>query len=165
MNLALNGNLGHHTRQRKESPLGLLIALIAANPKASEATHRAKFLAMLREEEYMDFAEAALDEWIRIKYSTALAAASPPSVSDIVRRATERKKKAEAENHATEKAKGLIGQRLLDYVMPNRKPLRDCTGGECMKFGGLFSRIGERVGKNRMVGDVLTSNEIAGLWK
>ena len=48
---------------------------------------------------------------------------------------------------------------LLDFVMPNDKELRDCTGTEVAKFGGKFVEIGQKAGK-RKVGAVLTDDDL-----
>jgi hypothetical protein len=49
---------------------------------------------------------------------------------------------------------------LLSLVMPNGKRLADCTGSECVQFGGWALKVGERVGPNRLVGDVLTEAQL-----
>lgn len=53
---------------------------------------------------------------------------------------------------------------LLDMILPNGKPLRDCTGTECAAFGGWFQVVGERVGKNK-VGDVLSEADLVELYE
>jgi hypothetical protein len=35
-----------------------------------------------------------------------------------------------------------------------------CTGAECARFGGFFTKISERVGANALVGDVLSSSDL-----
>jgi hypothetical protein len=41
-------------------------------------------------------------------------------------------------------------------LMPNNKAMRFCTGAQMKGFGVAYSRIGERVGDENMVGEVLT---------
>jgi hypothetical protein len=162
---ALNETKDNAERQRhaKESPLGLFISLIGEYRQAGEQARKAKFRALIQQDGYEEFLDAVIDEWMAIKYSTAERAAFPPPVADIVRRAKQRKQDAEKETQATASAKRLIGQRLLDYVMPNGKPLSQNTGAECTRVGGIFTMIGERVGVSRKVGDVLKAGDIATL--
>lgn len=148
-------------RDRKDSPLGLYIAVIREAPAADERAHRAAFNNLILSDGYEDFLEALIDEWQGLRYTTALQAAKPPTISDIKTKAEKRKKAREQLASATEQAKWLIGQRLLDLVMPNGKQLRHCTGAECVRFGGLYTRIGERVGAAGLVGKVLSEDELA----
>jgi hypothetical protein len=46
----------------------------------------------------------------------------------------------------------------LDFIMPNGKRLRDCTGTEVMHYGNCFCAIGRKAGK-RLIGDVFKTNE------
>lgn len=48
----------------------------------------------------------------------------------------------------------------LDFIMPDGKPLRDATGASVKVMGGIFAEIGERVGHNQRVGDVLTDADL-----
>lgn len=149
-----------HRRARKESPLGLLIACIQERLSLTEREHRQAFKRIISEEGYEDFVDAIVDEWMGIKYSTALRAAQPLSVREVrvnaERRAQERKSEAKRASNAKE----IIGARLLDIIMPNGKALRDCTGNECIKFGGFYTRIGEAVGGRSLVGNVLTAADL-----
>lgn len=49
---------------------------------------------------------------------------------------------------------------LLDLLMPNEKLLRDCTGAELERFGTGFQRIGQKTGKNNLVGSVLSEKQV-----
>jgi hypothetical protein len=73
---------------------------------------------------------------------------------------TKAETKTKLDEHIEKRAK-LI---LLDLLMPNGKALRDCTGTDCRKFGGWFSRIADRVGSKK-VGDVLSEKEVRGRRK
>ena len=58
--------------------------------------------------------------------------------------------------------------KLLEMIMPNGKPLRDCTGGECIKLsskiGGWLLRISKRVSKNQTVGEALNETQVRELY-
>jgi hypothetical protein len=53
---------------------------------------------------------------------------------------------------------------ILDLVLPNGKKLRDCTGKDCAKAGGLYAKIAGRVKPNQIVGQVLTEDQIRKMW-
>lgn len=150
-------------RRITENPLGLFISIIREAPKADQKAHRRALRGLLLSPGYEDFLDAVIDEWQRIKYSTALRAAVPPSTKEIKERVAQRKLAANREETAVEKAKALIGERMLNLVMPNGKPLRDCTGAECVAFGSYFTKIGQAVGPRRVVGKVLTADDLTRL--
>lgn len=54
---------------------------------------------------------------------------------------------------------------MLDLTMPNGKPMRDCTGGEMARFGNRFQKIAERVGKSKLVGSVLSEEQVRAVMR
>jgi hypothetical protein len=73
----------------------------------------------------------------------------------------EREARDEAISELADSVAEEIKARILDFVMPNNKPLRDCTGSEVAGFGRGFIKIAEKVGPDQRVGDVLTDKEAA----
>lgn len=78
-----------------------------------------------------------------------------------------RQRSAAAKQEATERTREQVARTssnlvdqivLLNLIQPNGKRLRDCTGVECGKFGGLFKKL-ERCGERR-VGDVHSEEEV-----
>ena len=53
---------------------------------------------------------------------------------------------------------------LLDLTMPNEKRLAECTGFECVKFGGWLGAVGKAAGK-QLVGKALTEKEVRAFWE
>jgi hypothetical protein len=53
---------------------------------------------------------------------------------------------------------------LLDFVLPNGKKLRDCTGSECAAAGGWLLKVAERVGADAIVGDKLSEVQVAKIF-
>jgi hypothetical protein len=151
------------SRQDRENPLGLFISIIREFPTADQTTHRRKLRNLLLSPGYEDFLDAVTDEWMRIKYSTAFRAAVPPSTKELRARAEVRKQEAAKANAAVAKAKALIGERLFNLMMPNGKPLHECTGAECVTFGGYFIKIGDAVGPREIVGKVMSASDITSL--
>ena len=65
-----------------------------------------------------------------------------------------------------EAAKAIVRQIvMLDLMMPNGKPMRDCTGSEMAQFGTRFKRIAEQVGRVRLVGEVLDEANVRRIMK
>ena len=81
-----------------------------------------------------------------------------------------RRKRSYSRPAAVNAAKARLRARLLDLVMPNGKPLRDCTGKDCERFGKAdeqrgrwLRRIATEVGPRRRVGVVLSERQLAEL--
>ncbi len=147
---------------KRARPLALLISVIRDQGGTNEVQHKIAFQRLLDENGYEDFRDAVVDEWIRIKYSTAFAAAHPPSVEELKHRAAANKAKQAAERKEIDKAKIRITT-ALSLIMPNKKTLARCTGAECILFGSWYVKIGERIGPTQLVGRVLTNQDLAAL--
>lgn len=143
----------------RANPLGLFISTIKAKPRADERAHKAAFKRLVKSDGYEDDLDRLIDEWLSIKYSTALTAAVPPTASEI------RKKVAAKQAQKETSARDRLGRAaalaakvrnvvMLDLDMPNGKKLRDCTGGELVKLGGRYQKLGEATGLRRHVGKV-----------
>jgi len=147
-------------RPHKENPLGLYIAVIKERMGASETTHKAAFKRLVLSEGYEDFIERIIDEWQSIKYSTALRAAEPIGIDEIRTAVARRRKDREAEVVMAKKAVKIIGSRLLDFVMPNGKKLRDCTFAYCGQIGGAISKVATHGKPNELVGKILSADQV-----
>ena len=146
-------------QRRHSNPLSLLISLIRdiGGTQQRESQHKAAFKQLLADPNYEEFRDAVIDEWVRIKYSTALQAAHPPTIAQLKQTwASKHAQHSDTVNALKAKIKG----RILKLVMPNGKALEHCTGAECVEFGGWYTTIGERVGPMNLVGKVLTNAEV-----
>jgi hypothetical protein len=143
-------------------PLSLLIATIrdVGGKDDKQGQHKRTFLRLLNDVGYEDFRDAVLDEWFRIKYTTALSAANPPTTAEIKARRERQKQEANEAQNQVNNIKLKIMNNVLDMVMANGKKLSECTGAECLRMGGWLTRIGESVGPKRLVGDVLSQKDI-----
>ena len=155
--------------RHKENPLGLFIASIREKPNLSEDHYKREFVRLLSREGYEDFVEEIVREWMNLKFSTALSAAFPPTREDIKnnlrqKKLTQAQEQREA-NKAVDKAKALLGYRLLELVCPNGKMLRDCTGSECRSFGGFYARLANKVPPGKKVGNVLDEAGLVSVFK
>lgn len=153
------------TKRHKESPLGFFIAFIQERLELPEREHRKRFKQLVLNPEFEVFLDAIIDEWIGIKYSTALRAAQPVSTEAIAQSLKQNRVKQQEKDAAITRAKSIMGIRLLDLTMPNGKFLRDCTGAQCIKFGGFYAAIGKQIGPRALVGKNFSNEEIMKVWK
>jgi hypothetical protein len=158
MSLSPNTHQNDAAAEQPVRPLGLLIAFLreVGGTIDDEKHHERLFLNRINEDGYEDFRDAVVSEWFSIKYSTAFTAAHPPTAQQLLKRSKAAKK-------TTSQLKLALIAGFLKLTMPNGKKLSDCTGKECIAFGGLFQKIGERVGPDKRIGDVLTEKQIAAL--
>ena len=141
------------------NPLALLISTIRETG-GNEEQHKAAFKRLLADPDYEEFCGAVIDEWLSIKYSTALQAAHPPTAAQLKQHSDTRHARIAEQRQAVEILKHKIKGRLLQLIMPNGKRLAECTGAECIEFGGWYIAIGEHVGSTNLVGKVLKESEI-----
>lgn len=163
--VSVSTNVVSSRRSHKESPLGLYIAVIKELPKGSEHAHKLAFKRMVLSDGYEDFVAAIIQEWQAIKYSTALRAARPPGIAEIKAAAATRQKRRADEVSLVKTAKQVIGSRLMEMVTPSGKALGDCTGAECLAYGGFFGAIGKSIKKDQTVRDALSTNDLAAIAK
>lgn len=71
----------------------------------------------------------------------------------------------QAKANVTEHVRAEAEKILLDLEMPNGKPLRDCTGDDCRHFGGWYQRLAERVEADKLVGNVLSEQQVQELYQ
>jgi hypothetical protein len=50
-------------------------------------------------------------------------------------------------------------------MMPTGKVLGDCTGEECIRTGGYFKKIGERLKPTQLVREGFTTSDLATLFE
>lgn len=72
-----------------------------------------------------------------------------------------------AKREATQQVTQAIIQQIvvLDLTMPNGKPMKECSGAEMLRFGARYQKIGERVGKTKNVGEVLSEDQVKAILK
>jgi hypothetical protein len=58
-----------------------------------------------------------------------------------------------------------ITDNLMQFMMPSGKTLADSTGAECDKVGGWFKVIGKKVGRQGVVGQKLSEEDLQKLFK
>lgn len=162
-------NLERQTRnaapERKSRLTDLLAAIIAEAPQMAEAYHKAACREMLLREGYEDYLDDAITTAMGLRYKEARRIAFPPNRNDIQEKVAKRAADVKAAQARVDGVKETILKSaakllLLDLVMPNGIKLRDCTGADCIGFGGWLTAIGKKVGDGRKVGDVLSEREI-----
>jgi len=81
------------------------------------------------------------------------------------RTAQKRQHAAQIRSRVTERVREQAEKMLLDLEMPNGKRLRDCTGNDCARFGGWYKRLADKVGPRKLIGDVLSEQDVRKLYK
>lgn len=126
---------------RRSNPRDLLKRIIETNPGAT----RAQLVSAVRDVASVDEMDSIIEFWV-VNTRRALLKRPEPSKEEIRAR--------------VEQIKNTISARLLDMILPNGKPLRDCTGSECAQVGGWLTKIANRVKPNDVVGTVLTETQV-----
>jgi hypothetical protein len=144
----------------RSNPRELLRTLVEQHPQWS----RERIFSELRDrvmgardKAYLD---TILEYWFANNYHSLV-----PEVDRAERQAARSKAasdvKAAIEDH--------IKIALLDMMMPNGKPLRQCTGLECARFsskiGAWLLRISKQIKPTDIVGDVMTEKQLRQLYK
>jgi hypothetical protein len=129
------------TWSTKDGARAVLARIVEDNPHADD---EAIF--------HMFFAESPpyVYECLRYWVSNNLRALRPRAVGESVDRTAARAK---------------VEARLLDYVLPNGKMLRDCTFGECAEAGGWLTELSRKGQPGEKVGAVLSEKEVRAVWK
>ena len=139
----------------------MLADIVTANPQATDRLLLEKFVACLREDDdyFLAAAEYAFDNALR-------ALRREQAEPTVMQKAKQAKHKAGvAAAHAKRVARIKSNIVLLSMMMPNGKKLRDCSGEECSHFGGWYRRIASDIGPTKLVGDVLSEQQVRALYK
>lgn len=127
-----------------QNPRSILLKLIADHPHETNQDEDA-ILEMLWDEVKGD--EEALRTiclyWGTNNYRSIVYAARPePARADV------------------EQAKLKIVKRLMVWIAPNGKMLKDCNKADCMKAGGWLTTIGKKLKANQKVSEVFSEADL-----
>jgi type I site-specific restriction endonuclease len=148
---------------RKDNPRELLKRLVEENPQADNEELFHKFRVALAK------GSDELNESVERYYfdNNIRSLMEKPLVTKQKREQMEREREKIAERiekKIEEKIDEAATRKLLDAIMPNEKPLRDCTGSECKQMGGWLSGIGEKLGADQVVADKFSEEQIQSHW-
>jgi hypothetical protein len=149
---------------RKANPREILRRLVEDNPHAGMDELFAKFRKVLaKADEEM---QETVDRYYFDNNVRSLQGIVDPNAG--ARKAASRERAAELRKKVEENITTAIDQRakrlLLDAIMPNEKPLRDCTGQDCNQMGGWLAGIGAKLKANQKVGDKFNEDQIQSHW-
>ena len=150
-------------RNESLSARALLGKIIADNPKATKEEITYLFNDATEDDEYLFFFRQF---WLNLHLGPMMKPVE--SVEDRQRRLEERREQnrtaaEENKERLTTRFEHEAKKRLLDIVMPNGKPLAECTFAECGHWGGWLSGIAKQ-GKatpQKMVGSILSERAVA----
>jgi hypothetical protein len=148
------GNSGAKRATWDENPRKLLKSIIDDNPNAGEAEWWKLFKATAA----YDQVEAILNWWLHnnVRSLTQRSERTPPQAA-----AAAAQLGGKLDDRVHDEAEKIV---LLVLGMPNGKPLSECTGADCKRFGGWFGRLVEVVPENERVGDVLSEGRLQEIW-
>lgn len=153
MDMQVKGLAATRQTWRGKTVRELLAEVIAENKNADEKVLRREFRTRLRDDEeyFLAAADYAFDAAFR-----ALTEQSKRHAPSADQRAANAMASAERAAQHARTVKGITEQiLLLNLEMPNGKRMRYCTGEEMLSFGKSYQRIGQKVGKTKLVGAVL----------
>lgn len=153
--------------------------LAAGDPHSFEDRKSVKeqFMQFLNTSAGSQYREIIYEYWFKNFYGYLLRSEFPEADSDIPQQEKLRQAaKAEKERATAEmkqKVEEVIKQKaqiiLLDWVLPNGKALRDCTGRECRQMsrmvGTWLQKVADRLKPAELVGSVLQEADVRKLAK
>lgn len=149
INQARTGASGMARRGRK-NPTEIMVNLIEADPTAAfDRIFKQWWEIVKADDDYHEAIgfHAGTNIW------ASLTRNKPPQRRPGMKEIAERQ--AQIEAVASKVANKVL---TLNFVMPNGHKLGECTGTEVVKFGGVFTAIGKKAGK-QLVGKVFTSDK------
>jgi len=146
---------------RDVNPRELLQRIINENPGDDEAAWREMFWAAVQRDQLYLYAVCSywLDNNIR-----SITKRDYPSQVRLPLKERESQIEQVKQNivrRVEQEAKLL----LLGMMTPCGKILRECTGAECGRMGGWYSRLASVVAPKRKVGATLSEGQLQDLWK
>jgi hypothetical protein len=143
------------------------------DPHASEDrdTVKEQFLQFMNSAAGAQYRETAFIYWLDNNYR-ALLADYPEPEKDLTPRAERKAEKGRIAAAMKQKVEQAIEQKaqiiLLDWVLPNGKALRDCTGRDCRQMSGTVGtwlrKIADRIKPTELVGSVLQEADVRKLF-
>jgi hypothetical protein len=113
---------------------------------------------------------AIIEYWFTNNYASMIHAYPRPG--DDKRTAVEKQKRAIKQQALREAVREKIQEKaeilLLEWAMPNGKPVGDCTGKEIRQFGNKVApwvaKIAAKVTATQIVRDVLSETDVRKMW-
>lgn len=148
--------------QKAASPRALLRRMMDDLTGASEAIIRTKFTrAVINDPDMLD---AIIEYWFANNYRNLSDHDDAPIERLSSQEAQQRKKRAVTQVTRIIKARA-EKMVLLEMVMPNGKPLGECTGQDCAIVGGWLSKIATKIKPHEIVGEKLSEMEVRRLFR
>lgn len=138
----------------KANPRDVLKETLERHPtESSENIFRIVKEIILAEDELV---ESVIEYWFSNNYRSLREMMVPVEQ----RRKRHSKRAAAVESFASQIKKKATEMVFLDWVLPNGKPLRHCTGRECLEAGGWLQNIGKTIKRDELVGKVLSEAQV-----
>lgn len=146
---------------RKGNPRSLLKTIIEKNPKADAAAIYKLFWEEVEDDK--EIVQTIVGYWLDHNVQS-LVSSSAPAPANPGRPGNGRPPASAASERLRHRIHYETRIVLLDLVQANDKPLGECTGADCAKFGGWLFKLSQKVPANSKVASVLTEEEVYKLW-
>ena len=136
---------------RRANPRNLLMRIITQNPGVPESELADAFWAEVQTDEEC-LKVITIDYWFPNNYRSLLTSNKRPRATT----GQASKIRSQIKAGIRKEAKRM----LLDFIMPNGKMLRNCTGRDCAKFGGWMGKIASKIKPGEVVGEKLSEDQV-----
>lgn len=161
------GTIGAKRQSWKtHNPRDLLKEVMEAHHGADRIAIYKLFRERLREDsEAEEYIETMIEYWFANNYYSLVGPPprTPPNTTRSVAQSAD-KIRAAVKKKIKEGAKIA----LLEMMMPNGKPLKDCTGHECRELSGRvgdwLAEVARRVKARQLVADALTEADLQAIY-
>lgn len=150
---------------RTPNPRTMLLQMMEQNRGKSESALLDLFMEQVKEDD--DCLGVIIEYWFTNNYRSLRQQQRSPVERQRVQQQTVAMTEA-----VTQRIKQRIRQEaeimLLDMILPNGKPLRECTGRECArlgpKIGGWLTSVAKAVKPDQVVGESLSERDVQRLY-
>ena len=155
----------------KENPRDVFLRLHRDHPNSSAAALTKLFLKEIEDDPDREgYINTIVEYWARNTLTSITSQnGKGKGIKHVVRNAS---KPLPTVADAVAQAKARVVQRLSATIMPNGKPLGECTGAECLRMGSeqtllgkRLIKIGNKVGTRQRVENALDEDDLKAIWK
>jgi len=140
---------------KHDNPRDALKNIISDNPKAGKEELLEKFTQTVFQKYNRGLIETIIEYWFANNLNSLL-----NSNSKLKMEFSRPGQVSKVKEQIRERIKIAAGVVLLDMIMPNNKPLRECTGAECTATGGWLLVLAKRMPPSAFVGKIFSEEDV-----
>jgi hypothetical protein len=140
----------------------LIAILLRDHPRKTKDQLTELFTSkMLDDPDYKDYTRFVLRNYFGMNLPAIVRARHPASREELAARHEARQQQEQDE---LARIKNVILNNLLESDTIIGKKLKYCTGADCAKLGGFYSKIATEIAANDVVGDNFSNEELRALY-